>query len=317
MDGSDRGSGALAADARVRRRATAVTVLIAGVLAASKLAVAFASGSVGVLSSLADSLGDVAASLLTAWSVRIAHLPADEEHRYGHGRIEALSSLVQAALLAASAVFVVYLGVERLLHPEPLRHAPWALAVMGLSVAGSVAILGIQRAALARVRSLAIEADSAHYRGDVLANLAVVVALLVAGRPGWGWVDPVAGAAIALYLLAASLAILRRSADQLMDRELPEEERARISAIIDADPDVRGHHDLRTRSLGISAHIELHLELDGHLDLERAHDITDRVEDAIRAGFPGSEITIHTEPHGLDDQRLDDLVRGQGPEAAP
>ncbi|MEL6715738.1 MAG: cation diffusion facilitator family transporter, partial [Planctomycetota bacterium] len=294
---------------KLRRRAAMTSLGIATLLATAKIVGAFVTGSVGVLSSLADSLADVAASGLTFWTVELAHRPADEDHRYGHGRAEALSSLVQAALVVASAIFVVYVGVGRLFDPEPLREGRWAIAVMALSVAGSLTIVGVQRATLRRVESVAIEADSLHYKGDVLSNLAIIAGLLVASRPGLGWVDPVIGGLIALYLMVSIGSVARRSIDQLMDRELSEDERARVAAVVEADPDVRGFHDLRTRSLGVSAHIDLHLELDGHLDLVTAHEITDRVERALLTAFPGSSVTIHTEPFGLDDDRLDDRVR--------
>ena len=294
---------------RLRRRAVRTSLCIAAVLAATKLVAAVLSGSVAVLSSLADSLADVAASGLALWTVNVAHRPADEEHRFGHGRAEALSSLVQAALVAASGVFVLYAGITRFLEPRPLQHTGAALGVMALSCVGSAAIVAVQAWTLKRVHSLAIQADSLHYKSDLLANLSVIVAIAVTDRASLPWVDPVVGAVIAIYLFIASISIMRRSMDLLMDRELPGAERARIAAVIDADPDTRGFHDLRTRSLGTGAHIELHLELDGHLDLTGAHDITDRVEKALHVAFPRSQVTIHTEPFGLDDERLDDLVQ--------
>lgn len=296
----------------LRKRAVRASLCIAALLAATKLVAAILSGSVAVLSSLADSLADVAASGLALWTVEVAHRPADEEHRFGHGRAEALSSLVQAALVAASGVFVLYSGITRFIDPRPLEHTGVALAVMALSCVGSASIVAIQAWTLRRVQSLAIQADSLHYKGDLLANVVVIVAILVTQEAGLAWFDPVAGAVIAGYLFFASVAIMRRSTDQLMDRELPGEARDRIAAIVHADPDARGFHDLRTRSLGLGAHIELHLELDGHLDLFEAHEITDRVELAIQGAFARSQVTIHTEPHGLDDERLDDLVQPAG-----
>ncbi len=299
---------------RLRKRAVRTSLYIASVLAVTKLAAAVLSGSVAVLSSLADSLSDVAASGLALWTVEVAHRPADEEHRFGHGRAEALSSLVQAALVAASGVFVLYAGIFRFLEPRELIHTNTAIGVMALSMAGSAWIVAVQTRTLRRVQSLAVQADSLHYKGDLAANASVIAAILVADVGGLQWVDPLIGALVATYLFFAAIAIIRRSIDQLMDRELPDSVRAEISAIIDADPDTRGHHDLRTRSLGTGslksgAHIELHLELDGHLGLIQAHDITDRVEQALHAQFPRSQITIHTEPFGLDDERLDHVVQ--------
>lgn len=308
---------------RLRSRAVRTSLWIASILALTKLVAAILSGSVAVLSSLADSLSDVAASGLALWTVEVAHRPADEEHRFGHGRAEALTSLVQAALVAASGVFVLYAGILRFLDPRELTHTPIAIAVMVLSMAGSAWIVAVQTRTLRRIQSITIQADSQHYKGDLAANASVIVAVLVADLGGVTWFDPLLGALVASYLFFAAIGIIRRSVDQLMDRELPLEVRERIGSIIDNDPDTRGFHDLRTRSLGSGshrsgAHIELHLELDGHLDLETAHDITDRVEQALHRAFPRSQITIHTEPYGLDDDRLDHLVetRSSEPPAA-
>lgn len=296
----------------LRRRAVRYSIAIATVLAITKLVAALLSGSVSLLASLADSLADVAASGLAMWSVSVAHRPADEEHRFGHGKAEALSSLVQAALVGASGVFVLYAGIERLIDPRPLLQTDLAIGVMVLSMLGSILVVAIQTRTLRQVRSAAIEADRLHYKSDILANASVVVAILIADQGGVAWVDPVVGAAIAGYLFWSAFGIVRGSVDLLMDRELPDEERARIEGIVLADPDARGLHDLRTRSLGQAAHVELHLELDGHLDLERAYVITARIERALLAAFPGSEVTIHTDPVGVEEVRLDDRIAGSG-----
>jgi ferrous-iron efflux pump FieF len=294
---------------RLRRRAALTSVGVASLLAAAKLVAALLSGSVAVLSSLADSLADIAASCLTLWTVQVAHLPADEEHRFGHGKAEALSALVQAALVAGSGIYVVYAAVQRVVEPEPMVHTGIAIGVMLVSALGSVLIVAVQSWTLARVQSVAIEADTLHYRGDVLANLAVVAALVAVHFGRFTWIDPLVGSLIALYLLVAAVRIAHRSVDLLMDRELSVAERARIESVVLADEGARGIHDLRTRSTGNSAHIEFHLELDGHLDLWQSHEITDRIERNVLAAFPGSAVTIHQEPAGLDDERLDAKVR--------
>lgn len=292
----------------LRRRAVLWSIGVATVLAGAKLVAALLSGSVSVLSSLADSLADMAASGLALWSVTVAHRPADEEHRFGHGKAEALTSLVQAAFVGTSGVFVLYTGVTRVLDPRPLEHTTLAVAVMVLSIIGSGVVVAIQSRVLRQVKSVAIEADSLHYRSDLLANGAVVLAILLTGVDGMLWVDPVVGAIIAIYLFSAAASIVRGSVDLLMDKELPQEHRDRIERIVASDPDARGVHDLRTRSLGQAAHVELHLELDGRMDLYRAHAICERVGAAIEAEFPGSEITIHTDPAGLEEDRLDDRI---------
>jgi ferrous-iron efflux pump FieF len=294
---------------RLRRRAALLGVGVAATLATTKLVAAVLTGSISVLSSLADSLADLVASCLTFWTVGVANSPADEDHRFGHGKAEALSALVQAALLLGAGVFVVVQAIERVLVPTPIAR-PWlALAVMGLSMLGSLVVVYGQSRALRRVDSLAIEADRSHYTGDALSNLAVILAVWVESTGGWIWVDPLVGVAVATVLVTNALSIGRRSVDLLMDKELADDVRARIESLVRSDPDVRDMHDLRTRSLGTGAHIDFHLELDGDLTLDAAHVVTDRVEQALRVEFPGSEVAIHQEPAGLDDERLDDRVR--------
>lgn len=297
----------------MRRRAALLGVAVAGLLVATKLVAAVVTGSIAVLSSLADSLADLAASGLTLWTVGVAAIPADEDHRFGHGKAEALSSLVQAALLLGAGVFVLILGFERVVDPAPVVRTNLALAVMGLSLVGSLAVVLGQGYVLGRVDSLAIRADREHYRGDALANLAVIVAVVVEGVPGFGWIDPVMGALIAVVLVTSAFGIGRRSVDLLMDRELDDGVRAVIADLVRADPDVRDLHDLRTRSIGRGVHIDLHLELDGELSLRDAHTITDRVEERLWRHFPGAELSIHQEPAGLVDDRLDDRVRADSP----
>lgn len=292
----------------LRRRAVLWSIGVATILATAKLVAALLSGSVSVLSSLADSLADMAASGLALWSVSVAHRPADEEHRFGHGKAEALTSLVQAAFVGTSGVFVLYTGITRLLDPRPLEHTALAIGVMVLSMVGSGVVVAVQARVLRQVKSVAIEADSLHYRSDLLANAAVILAILLSGVDGMAWVDPIVGAVIAGYLFVAAASIVRGSIDLLMDKELAGEHRERIERIVLADPDARGMHDLRTRSLGQAAHVELHLELDGRMDLYRAHAICERIWFAIEAEFPGSEITIHTDPAGLEENRLDDRI---------
>ncbi len=293
---------------RLRRRATYASVAVGAVLAVAKLAAWLVTGSVTILSSLLDSFVDVAASAIILVSVHHALRPPDRSHRFGHGKAEPLGALAQAAFIAGSGLFVVFQAVDRLIDPEPLRSTAMGIAVMVMSIAGTAALVGYQRYVVRVTGSLAIAADSLHYKGDLLINLAVIATLAAYAQFGIVWLDPLIALAIAAYLLVNAVSVGRSAFDLLMDRELPEQDRERIEAVVRANERVRGLHDLRTRSSGTTAFIELHLELDGTLTLNEAHDIADAVETSLSEAFPGAAIIIHQEPAGLEDARLDDAI---------
>lgn len=291
--------------ARLTRRAATLSVAVAATLAALKLVAAMLTGSLSVLASVVDSLADVAASAITWLSIRVAQRPADHGHRYGHGKAEALSALVQAALVAGSGLFVLIDGIRRVLVPAPIEAPELGFAVMGISLAMTIALVVYQRRVVRIARSQAIAADSAHYLSDISTNLAVLLSLALAGPLQMPRADPAIAAGIASWLLWTAWRIGRDATDTLMDRELDGAERARIEALVRDHPMTRGLHDLRTRAAGRIRFIELHLELDGHLTLAEAHRVTDTIEQRLRAAFADAEVVIHQEPAGLADDRLD------------
>ncbi len=288
--------------------ATYASVAVGTTLAIAKLAAWLVTGSVTVLSSLLDSLVDVAASVIILISVHHALRPPDRAHRYGHGKAEPLGALAQAAFIAGSGLFVVFQAIDRLIDPEPLSAPFVGIAVMLVSIIATTGLVVFQHYVIRATNSLAIAADSLHYKGDLLINLAVVGTLVAFQQTGIVWLDPLVAMAIAAYLLVNAALVGREAFDLLMDRELPQDDRDRIEAVVLADRRVLGLHDLRTRSSGTTTFIELHLELDGALTLVRAHDVADDVEAALAGVFAGAEIIIHQEPAGLDDRRLDDAI---------
>ncbi len=284
---------------RLMRLATWASVSVAATLFAVKAATWLLTGSVSVLSSLVDSLMDVMASLVNLFAVRHALQPADAEHRFGHGKAESLAGLGQAAFIAASAVFVTIEAVGRLMAPRPVDHAGVGVAVMVFSIVVTVALVAFQRHVVRKTGSTAVDADALHYQTDVLINCSVIVSLVLSSALGWHRADPVFGLAIALYLARGAWRIAKRALDVLMDREFVDEDRARIRDIVLDHPKVKGMHDLRTRSSGIQPFIQLHLELDGNIRLNEAHEIADEVEALIKANYPRAEILIHQDPEGL------------------
>lgn len=294
-------NGSSAEAARLMRLATYASVAVAGFLILVKLAAWLYTDSISLLSTLIDSLLDAVASLINLFAVRHALVPADREHRFGHGKAEPLAALGQTAFIAGSALFLVFAAGNRLFDPRPVLHGEIGIAVMVVAILVTFALTRFQASVVRQTGSVAIKADSLHYVGDILVNGAVIVALLLASEFGWTIADPLFGLAIAGYIAFNAWRIARGSFDMLMDRELPEAERARIREIALANPDVRDLHDLRTRSSGRRTFIQVHIEMDGDLTLYRAHAVADQVEAALREAFPGAEVMIHQDPHGLDE----------------
>jgi ferrous-iron efflux pump FieF len=291
--------------ARLMRLATWASVAVALTLIGAKLVALWLTGAVSMLSSLVDSMLDAGASIVNLLAVRHALQPADREHRFGHGKAEAIGSLGQAAFIAGSAAFVLFQATDRLLHPRPVGETGAGIAIMVFSIALTGALVLFQRSVMRRTGSLAVTADSLHYISDLFSNLAVIAALLIAGLLGWLWADPAFAGLIALYLLWGAIQVFRAARDQLMDRELPDERRAEIRAIVTRHAEVLAMHDLRTRSSGLSTFIQFHLELAPEMTLRRAHIISDEVEAEVQAAFPGAEIIIHQDPHGVEEARAE------------
>ena len=285
------------------RTATYASVAVAGTLIVVKLVAWRSTDSVSLLSTLIDSLLDAAASMINLLAVRHALTPADREHRFGHGKAEPLAALGQTAFIAGSAIFLVIEAGRRLFAPRPVLYVEVGIGVMILAIAVTFALTRFQAHVVRKTGSVAIKADSLHYVGDILVNAAVIVALLLASQFGWFIADPLFGIAIAGYILIIAWRIARGAFDMLMDRELPERERARIRGIVLEHPSVIDMHDLRTRASGRKTFIQVHIELDGDLSLSRAHDVADAVEASLRAAYPGAGVIIHQDPHGIDEER--------------
>ena len=282
--------------ARLLRLATTASVATALLLIVVKLAAFLLTDSVSILSTLIDSLLDAAASLVNLIAVRHALVPADREHRFGHGKAEPLAAMVQAAFITGSAIFLVIEAMPRFFTPHAVSHSGIGIGVMAFSIVATLALVTLQRRVIRRTGSLAISADQLHYMGDVLVNGAVIVALILVVEFGWTFADPAFGIAIAAYILYNAWQIAGGALDMLMDRELPEAERARIRGVIQAHRGVLGIHDLRTRASGPQIFIQCHIELDPGQSLLQAHAIADAVEADLRRACPGAEVIIHQDP---------------------
>jgi len=285
------------------KRATYAAVAVAALLIAAKLVAWLLTGSVSVLSSLLDSLLDIAASLLNLIAVHHAVTPADREHRFGHGKAEPLAGLIQVAFILGSSVVLITEVVDRFRTPQPISAPEIGIAVMIVSLVVTGLLVMLQRHVVRRTGSIAIKSDQVHYATDFVVNASVIVALVLSTRFGLLWIDPAIGLVIAIFIAAAALRVGKEALDMLMDREMDEAERTRIKEIVRAHPQVLDLHDLRTRAAGRDKFIQFHLELDGALSLIDAHRISDAVEADVRAAFPGAEVIIHEDPAGVVEQR--------------
>ena len=275
--------------------ATYASITVASTLIFAKLLAWGMSGSVSLLATLIDSLLDAAASLINLLAVRHSLSPADNEHRFGHGKAEALAGLGQAAFISGSAGFLLLESGRRLMNPDPVQAYGIGIGVMVFSIVATLALLRFQRHVILKTDSTAIKADSLHYRTDLMVNASVIVALLLSSR-GWPGFDALFALGIALYILWSAWGIVIQAFDHLMDRELPDADREKIMELTNRHDEVHGLHDLRSRRSGTATFIQLHLELDEDLKLFEAHRISDEVEKSLQDSFPSAEIIIHIDP---------------------
>jgi ferrous-iron efflux pump FieF len=294
----------------LRRLASRTSLIVAVGLVALKLMAWLVTGSVALLTSAVDAMVDTGASLVTYFGVRYAERPPDREHRFGHGKGEAVAAFTQATFLAGAALVLAFQSLERLIVPEPLGALDVGLWVIGVSLLIATALVIMQTWVVRETDSSAIAADRAHYLSDVAVNAAVLLALGATKFTGWERADPVFALAISGYMLWNASTIARQALVQLLDRELPSEDRQRIRDAVLACEGARNIHDLRTRFSGDRTFVEYHLEVDGNLSVDQGHAIADDTEAAVVRRLPGTvEATAHLEPFGIKDERLDIRVR--------
>ena len=292
----------LTAAAAMASAATALFLLLLKAFAA------WSTGSVAMLGSLADSSLDLLASLVTLYGVRVAGTPADHDHRFGHGKAEALAALFQVALITASAVGIAWRAAFRLTEDVPTEGAELGIAVSIAAIAATLALLSYQRSVIRRTGSVAIRADSIHYQSDLLLNLSVIAALVLDQYLGLTGADPLFGIAIAVWLAWGAFKASSQAIDQLMDKEWPEEKRQRFLAVAAQHPALKGIHDFRTRRSGSRDFAQFHMYVAPDMTVAAAHDVMDAVEARIAKDFPGVEVLIHLDPEGHVDHPDNPLV---------
>lgn len=282
-------------------RAALASVAMALFLLALKGFAAWHTGSVAMLGSLADTALDLLASLVTLYGVRLAATPADHDHRFGHGKAEALAALFQVGLITASAAGIGWRAVMALGDGAPTQDAEFGIAVSVVAIAATALLLWYQRQVIRRTGSVAILADNVHYQSDVLLNGSVIAALVLDQYLGLRGADPILGIAIALWLAWGAFKASSNAIDQLMDKEWPENQRSAFLDVAARQPGLRGIHDFRTRRSGSHDFAQFHMEVDPRLSVAAAHDLVEAVEVNLKRAFPKVEVLIHLDPEGHTD----------------
>lgn len=288
----------------LNRSAAYASIAVALLLLGLKAWAAWSTGSTAMLGSLADTTLDLVASLATLAGVWVAAQPDDHEHRFGHGKAEALAAMFQVVLISISAISLAFHAVQQLFAGARTEAAGEGIAVSAIAMAATVGLLLWQRHVIARTKSLAIATDHVHYQSDLLLNLAVIAALVCDQFLGIGGADPVFGLAIAAWLGWGAWGASQQAIDHLMDREWPQEKKDRFLAVLARHPELRGVHDLRTRTSGNRDFVQFHVWVDGGMTVAAAHQVMDEIEDKLLAEFPGIEILIHPDPEGHVDAGL-------------
>jgi ferrous-iron efflux pump FieF len=291
----------------LNRSAAFASIAVALLLVALKGYAAWSTGSTAMLGSLADTVLDLVASLATLAGVWIAAQPSDANHRFGHGKAEALAAMIQVVLISISALGIAVRAVEQIVAGGRTQAAGEGIGVSLIAIAATLGLLAWQRHVIRRTGSLAIRTDHVHYQSDLFLNLAVIAALALDQYGGLAGSDPLFGLGIAAWLGWSAWGASQEAVEQLMDREWPEDKKERFLAVVARHPELRGVHDMRTRTSGNRDFVQFHVWVDGNMTVRHAHRVMDEVEAKLLAEFPEVEILIHPDPEGL--------VNEQGPAA--
>ena len=278
------------------RFASYCSVATALLLVVIKTVSFFATNSLAILSSLFDSGLDLGASLVSMLAIAQALAPADKEHRFGHGKAEALGGFIQGVIIFLSACFLIFETIEHIIQPPTLKKLDTGLIIMSISIIVTLLLVSFQKFVIKRTHSLSISADFAHYTGDVMMNIGVIVSLLFSYLLHWTWIDTLFAVIVATYLFYNSFSVIRRVSKVLMDEEISVSTRKKIKEIVSLNPAVLGIRDLRTRNAGMKSFIQFAILLDKNIDLTKAHELCTLLEERVKQEIENCEVFIHAEP---------------------
>ena len=287
-------------DGALQRSAARLSIYTAAFLVALKAVTGWLTGSISVWASLLDSVMDILSSSVNYLAVRLASRPADEDHHYGHGKIESLAGLFQALVISLSGLFLIWEAIHRIREPHPTHAEIIGILSMLIAIVLSISLVVRLRRVARLTESPALSADAVHYVTDIYINAGVLVALAVSALTGWHLADPLVSLGIAGYIFWSAAHVGLESINVLMDRRLTVDVDERVAMIVSQyrDRGVLGFHDLRTRRSGTNKFVDLHLEVQRDKKFEEAHELTVQVLRAIEAELPRTRVQIHTDPAG-------------------
>ena len=261
-----------------------------------KLAIGVLTNSVGVLSDGAHSASDVLASAIALYTVRQADRPPDEDHPYGHGKLESVSALLQATILFTVGSYIVFEATRHLRNHEAPQRVDWGIAIMAASALVNTGIVRIISRAAKRTESPALRAAVQDHRADIYTAVAVLVGLVLVHVTHNSIFDPILAYGVSVVIFLGAYDVIRDSMRNLVDRSLPEQDLRTVQSVFDSDPNVLGYHKVRTRMAGSTRHVDAHVMMDDDLTLLRSHQLTEALESKVREALPHSVVTLHTEP---------------------
>lgn len=294
----------------LKRAAAISSVCVSILLILVKLYAFYKTDSLAIFSSFIDSITDLFASAISLIAIYFSTKPASFSHRYGYGKTEALSALLQAVFVGISGIFVITDGIKRLITPIEITDTNIGIGIMLFSIIITLLLVLFQNYVAKKTNSLAVKSDSAHYVVDFLTNTTVIISLILVRVFDFIYFDSIAALFISTYLLYNAYTLAKEAIDLITDKELDTSIRNKIEDIVKQNKDIKGMHDFRSRSLGDVYYFELHLELDGNISLYQAHELTDKVEKAIINLYPNSQVIIHQDPYGIKEDRLDHELSG-------
>ncbi len=284
------------------KRATYMSVVVSLIIVLIKLLAWYYTDSPTIFASFTDSMLDIASSLLNFVAARYSMQPPDNEHRFGHGKVEDLAVFSQSVFFVLSGVFVLGVSIKRILVPMPLEHGFFGIMVMIFSIIVTVFLISYQSYVVKKTNSRIVAADRLHYSMDLLTNLAVIISLLLSLYFDNAYIDPVFALFISFYIIFNAVKLITSAFKNLTDHEMEDKKKERVKEIILSNPKVKGFHDLKTRYSGRKPVIQFHLELDGNMSLHDAHNISEDLEQKILKVFRGADIIIHQDPHNIDEE---------------
>ncbi len=284
-------------DEKLLKFSTYASIIVAIFLLIIKTAAWLATDSVSMQALLVDSLVDSVASLVNFFALRSALEPADEEHRFGHGKIEAVASQGQAIFIACTAIWIIFEAINKIVTPEPIVNVPFGMTIIIITIVTTSALIIFQQYVINRTDSTIIKADRLHFKGDLLLNLSVLLSLVLQQYINCLYIDPVCGLLIGIYIIRTSWKIAKDSFNILIDTELPQSQKNDIANIITSHPEIKGMHDFKTRSSGKDNFVQVHIELDENITLKKAHNISNEINNMICQQFPNTHVIIHQDTH--------------------